>query len=305
MVFLKSKLGMVAGLVFLLPALAQGQNLESLAPLFLKKVVTLRNFYGSDYLRYDSAGTLIGRSEAGPWTMYGRLEIDRFAVHKDKLQIGASRLLVVYDQKRGADYRYIRWQPNTLIEIDVSPNTSVTDLKKALGRVFMTSSEKFSDLAPAYWRSFLAGAEPNTGPAAPGLPKEKRSPNSDSAPAIPQPESEGATSTHPDQTPAADPGGGIRVKVSQGVMSAMLIKQVVPTYPALAKLARVSGQVVLRVIINLDGSVGEVQIEHPAGAGMDDAAVEAVRQWKYERFLLKGNPVQVQTQVTVKYTLGT
>ena len=294
----------VVWLVFLAASLAQGQDLESLAPVFLNKVATLRNFYGSDLLRYDSSGTLISRSEQGPWTIYGRLQIDRFAVHKNKLEIGASRLLVVYDQKGTTDYHYIRWQPNTLIEIDVAPNASVTDVKKALGRVFVSSSEKFSDLVPAYWRSFLGGADPNASLDTSALPRENATPVSAGASASAQDGTAVAPSPGPGQAPSSIPNKPTRIRVSQGVIACSLIKRVYPRYPPLAKLARVSGIVILRVTIKKNGSMGEIQIEHPTGAGMDEAAVEAVSQWKYQPYLLKGEPVEVQTQITVNFTLG-
>ena len=300
---LKSKWQIVVWLVFLVPALAQGQNLESLAPNFLKRVVTLRNFYKSDLLRYDSSGTLIGSPEQGPWTIYGRLEINRLAVRKNKLEIGASRLLIVYGQKTGEPPRYIRWEPNTIIEIAVSPNTSLADVKKALGRVFMSSSEKFSDLVPSYWRSFFGGADPNATPKTPALPKENAIPNPASAPAPPvQSESEAALSHDPG--PAASANEGPQIKVEKGIIPGHLIKQVRPLYPQLAKSARVSGAVILLATIKKDGSMGEIQIAQPVGAGLDEAAIEAVSQWKYQPYLLKGDAVEVETHITVNFVLG-
>ena len=93
-----------------------------------------------------------------------------------------------------------------------------------------------------------------------------------------------------------------RVRVSQGVTTGLLVTKVHPEYPADAKAQKIQGVVVLRVIIDKEGNVSEIQLisGHPLLA---PTAIEAVKQWKYRPFLLKGSPVEIETQVQVNFTL--
>ena len=94
-----------------------------------------------------------------------------------------------------------------------------------------------------------------------------------------------------------------RVRVSQGVSSGLLIKKVQPNYPPLARQARIQGDVVLQAEISKDGTIQNLQLVsgHPMLA---PAAIEAVRQWRYRPYLLNGEPVAVETQVLVKFSLS-
>ena len=84
-------------------------------------------------------------------------------------------------------------------------------------------------------------------------------------------------------------------------MSDRLIKKVTPRYPPEAKGFRLDGVVMLMVEINETGDVEKIDIVMPAGAGLDESAVEAVSQWKYKPTLLNGKPIRVVTTVTVNY----
>jgi protein TonB len=94
-----------------------------------------------------------------------------------------------------------------------------------------------------------------------------------------------------------------RVRVSSGVSSGLLIRRVNPTYPPLARQARIQGVVILQAQISKDGSIENLQLVsgHPMLA---PAAIEAVKQWKYKPYLLNGEPVEVDTQVQVNFTLA-
>ena len=92
------------------------------------------------------------------------------------------------------------------------------------------------------------------------------------------------------------------VVVSRGVTPGRLIRRVSPTYPAAALQQRISGPVVLQARIGKDGRVHDVKVVrgHPFLA---TAAVEALRQWQYDPYKLNGQPVDLQTQVTINFNL--
>jgi len=94
-----------------------------------------------------------------------------------------------------------------------------------------------------------------------------------------------------------------RIRISQGVSAGLLLSQAPPHYPPDARAARIQGTVVMKALINQAGEVVNLELisGHPMLA---PAAMDAVKQWKYKPYLLKGNPVQVETQVTVNFTLS-
>jgi len=94
-----------------------------------------------------------------------------------------------------------------------------------------------------------------------------------------------------------------RVRVSSGVILGLLRKKVQPDYPQEAKDARIQGTVLLQVEIDKEGNIDKVQLisGHPLLA---PAAIDAVKQWKYRPYLLNGEPVYVDTQVQVNFTLA-
>jgi protein TonB len=94
-----------------------------------------------------------------------------------------------------------------------------------------------------------------------------------------------------------------RVRVSQGVTQGLLIRKVQPNYPPLARQARIQGQVLLQAEISRDGTIENLHLisGHPMLA---PAAIEAVKQWRYKPYILNGEPVEVETQITVNFTLS-
>jgi len=83
----------------------------------------------------------------------------------------------------------------------------------------------------------------------------------------------------------------------------MLLHKVDPTYPPEAKKQRVEGIVALKAFIDNQGHVAQLDLisGHPLLA---PAAIDAVKQWEYRPYLLNGEPVEVETQVLVNFTLG-
>ncbi|MGD0989636.1 MAG: energy transducer TonB [Candidatus Sulfotelmatobacter sp.] len=93
-----------------------------------------------------------------------------------------------------------------------------------------------------------------------------------------------------------------RIRISQGVTAGLLLHKVQPPYPTLAKAARIEGSVILKAIIDREGNIQDLQLVsgHPM---LVPAAIEAVRQWRYKPYLLNGQPVEVETTITVIFSL--
>jgi periplasmic protein TonB len=94
-----------------------------------------------------------------------------------------------------------------------------------------------------------------------------------------------------------------RIKVGGNVTAARLQNKVTPVYPPLARQTRISGTVRLHAIIAKDGTVQQLEVlsGHPL---LVQAALDAVRQWRYQPTLLNGEPVEVDTTVDVIFSLN-
>ena len=94
-----------------------------------------------------------------------------------------------------------------------------------------------------------------------------------------------------------------RIRVGGNVQAAKLIRQPLPVYPQIAKTAHIQGTVVLHAIISKDGSVQEVQYISGPPLLMR-SAMDAVKQWRYQPTTLNGEAVEVDTTISVVFTLG-
>ena len=92
------------------------------------------------------------------------------------------------------------------------------------------------------------------------------------------------------------------VKVSEGVLEAQLVARIEPRYPALARQARMQGTVLLHAFISVDGSITGLEVVSGPPL-LVQAAVDAVRQWRYRPTYLNGEAVAVETSITVIFRL--
>lgn len=95
----------------------------------------------------------------------------------------------------------------------------------------------------------------------------------------------------------------VRIRVPEKTQQAKLLVHPKPIYPNLAKQARIQGTVVLKVIVGYDGTIKTTDLVsgHPI---LVPAAMEAVKQWVYQPTIMNGQPLEVETQVTLTFTLS-
>jgi protein TonB len=92
------------------------------------------------------------------------------------------------------------------------------------------------------------------------------------------------------------------LNISQGVSQGLLMKKVQPQYPRNALAMHVEGSVDLMATISTTGNITAVKILK-GDQLLTHAAADAVKQWKYKPYLLNGEPVEIQTEVTVNFKL--
>ena len=97
-------------------------------------------------------------------------------------------------------------------------------------------------------------------------------------------------------------GSGEPFRIGGGIRAPAKVVDVAPVYPPEAREARVQGVVILEVTLSRTGEVSEVEVVRSTPL-LDEAAVAAVRQWRYEPTLVDGEPVSVLMTVTMNFAL--
>ena len=113
-----------------------------------------------------------------------------------------------------------------------------------------------------------------------------------------EPVPEPAVPPRPDPPPVVEP-----VRVGGNVAQPRKTWSVQPEYPRMARLRRIEGIVILEVTVDRQGNVSSVSVLRADAEGFGEAAVEAVRQWRYEPTIINGRPVSVVLTDTVRFQL--
>jgi TonB family protein len=93
-----------------------------------------------------------------------------------------------------------------------------------------------------------------------------------------------------------------RVRVGNNAMAAKRVHTVNPKYPKEAKKKHIEGTVRLEAVIGKDGKVKDLKVISGDPA-LTDSALEAVKKWRYKPVKIKGEPVELETEIDVKFTL--
>ena len=104
----------------------------------------------------------------------------------------------------------------------------------------------------------------------------------------------------PEAPPAVETGP---IYITGDVRQPVKLKSPQPQYTEIARKARIQGVVILQTIIDKEGNITDVKILKGLPMGLADAAVDAVKQWKYEPATLNGKPVAVYFNLTVNFQL--
>jgi protein TonB len=103
--------------------------------------------------------------------------------------------------------------------------------------------------------------------------------------------------------PAPPPTPTIRAFRTSTILEGSLIRRVQPVYPPIARTAHVQGSVVLAALIGKEGTIENLRLisGHPM---LSQAAIAAVSQWRYRPYILNGEAIEVETQITVNFILS-
>lgn len=249
------------------PMVTSGQNAaerkeleKKVRQVLVGKIATFRQFHKSDDLSFDADGNFIGAVRTGPWTYYGRVEVESVRFENEGLVIHGMRVVAQWDKEANEFRSYSLQSRPTRISLVVSPDVSEAALAKALDRIFLPRSVRLSDVVPDFWKEIL------TTERARREAWDKQQAEIRRAAVVP-----GSDISDPR---LLSNNGNVQINRNP--------------YKDLS-----DNQIGLSYIVDENGDVKDVQIEHPVGLGIDDPIAEMVSRWKFEPAKKGDQPVAV------------
>jgi TonB family protein len=263
-------------------------NLDGvIASEYPDKILTLRHFYGSERLHLYGDGALVDDAPAGTWASDAQIEVRDASQNGSVLTIKARRIYQVYDSKRKEFVDALTLIPinpskqereaekglkkrQVEIRIEMPPNPDPKEIPETLHAVFLAPGEPVGNIAPPYYRDFFAKREGR------------------------------ATSQ---QLPA-----GVFRLASVGskagdITAPKATSRTDPEYSEIARQLKLTGTAILSLVVDVSGSVRDIQVVQPLGAGLDEKAIAAVSQWKFDPATKDGKPVPVAISVEVDFRI--
>ncbi|MBZ5521319.1 MAG: energy transducer TonB [Acidobacteriia bacterium] len=277
------------------PAAASGDSLEStLNQKYKKQSYSLRHAVISDSQHFDSSGKLLGDSLEGPWTVYGRLSINKIKLKPGKLIIEGQRIGYLFDKRQRKLTPY-KLDESTKLEIVLDqPLPSAEEADKLLGRIFAFSKEDFLASVSSLWRPYLESQVEVYSDDGRNL-QFKEHPDQKKrllkAPAQPK-----------DVQQQEKAQGGI-YRVGNGVKAPVFIFTPDPDYNDIARKAKLQATNVFDMVIDESGKVAGLQLVQPAGLGLDENSVIKLRTWNFHPAMRDDRPVKVLVTVEVSFNL--
>jgi TonB family protein len=287
----RNRIVFVLGMLLLLgprvPCAFAGNLDNVIASEYPDKILTLRHFYTGERLHLYGDGTLVDDAPAGTWASDGQVEVRDASQNGSVLTIKARRIYQVYDPKRNQFVDALTLIPinpdkqerevekslkrrQVEIRIEMPPNPDPKEIPETLHAVFLAPDEPMGNIAPPYYRDFFA--------------KREGRHNSQELPAgvvrLASVGSKPGDITPPHLTTKTD-----------------------PEYSDIARQLKWQGTAVLSLVVDASGSVQNLQVTQPLGAGLDEKAIAAVSQWKFDPATKDGKPVAVAIAVEVDFKI--
>lgn len=255
-----------------LQAWCQGtrQLQDQLNSAFKGKVGLLRNFYSGSDLRYDQNGVLQdGEATQGPWTLAG-VEITGVEVTAQGVEIVGNRLGVLYTDEKQTFVRVGKLKID--VEKPISSVETLADIDSILGKILI-KQEDLLPVVPVYWRSFLAGTDSKSRSAA------------------------YQASLKESGIPVFKPADA----AAKRLVPPRILNSPDPKYTREAASHHVGGSSALGAVIDVTGAASNISILGALGMGLDEQAVLAVGQWKFQPATVNGQPVPVHIVIEVPF----
>jgi len=288
----------LALLLFVVPATAADPYQQGLSSALTNHMLVLRGYYTNSPLTFDTGGNLVSKGTPGFGPSEGRVYVKQVQLETGKLTLTGVRPLDVLDQAT-QEWQIAPTATAISVEIllppDESPKTAVPRLIKS---VFLDQAGLAAAECSAAERQELLD-DTNAHVKRSSSHPDKKLPNA---------------ATLSDAHLYCVPGGDRGYRVGRGISAPHVKNAPDPKYTDAARNARVQGTTVLLALVTPDGLPTAISIQRSLGAGLNDKlrpfgyqldqrAVEAVSQWRFDPAMFQGQPVPVVLDVEVNFKL--
>jgi len=264
---------------------------EDLLNKLVGRILVIRNFYTEPLLRYDSSGHIKHHAQTGEWTV-AQFKIEKASLTDNGFVLEGKRIAVGYNHKEGS-VAFYALDP-LAIKVEDLPSDTLTQQKldELTRQIFVVLRDE-PETVPEYWRDLVSGnvvADKDENGhkiyRLKGTPPPKQS----------QPGEVASEMMAPAQsTPIYRVGGNVKPP--------QIIKHREPKYSDLARRLGYEGVTVLQLTLTEAGTPENIKIIKPAGFGLDENAVQAVKDWTFKPSTREGRPVRVVVNVEVNYRM--
>lgn len=288
---------------------------QHLRDKYLHKTFILRSFYSGNSLHYDATGSLLDAAKIGAWTVDGVVQVEDIGVDRDHITIRASRIYLgwfgkeglgeLHDEDRNGQPDKNEKKSRTLkIKADFPPGElNEQSADAVLSHIFLTEADSLAEALPDYWRPCVRAA---TGVADQTFGNSALkcyfSAELLLVPGV-APAAAYSTDSQNNDTTKIDSNVPQAFRPGRGVSPPKLISNRNPEFSEAARAAKFQGVVTLGLIVDQSGQPTHIRIVSPIGGGLDEQAVHAVSQWKFQPAQKDGEPVAAQIAVEVDFHL--
>jgi TonB family protein len=250
-----------------------GPTQEEIAARLQGPVVIVRGMYAGDRLSFDAQGNLIGQASELPLSL-SAVKVDKIHLTDAELRIEATRSGLEFQQKRGGVPVTIQSESlkRERVEIRIARDPQHPELlDAAIGKVLAVGlDDEVAAAAPPYWRPWLHYYLHPDDPSNDSLFRAK--------------------------------SDAIEWK-KKGIAPPRLVAAPDPNFSNAARANKYQGTVLIGLIVDAQGAPERVVILKPLGMGLDEMAVEAVRQYKFAAATQKGQPIEVEIHIQVNFRI--
>jgi len=253
------------------------------------KPLYLRGQWAPNALQFDLGGVTASPSISAPFTLCG-IDIDKVHLTDKQLEITGDRVGLEFEKDTPQ-----RASLHTPIKIKISGSVG-SDYGPALDKIFADDLSALASSMPFYWQNYAqAHFLPASSPAATPTPVPAPLPLAANTSASTR------QKITPNQKPVVDEAGEPLRKIGGHVMAPVAIHMENATFSNEARDAKFSGLVTVQLIVNTRGLPESVHVIRGVGMGLDEKAVEAVRQYRFRPAMEDGKPVPVLLNVEVNF----
>lgn len=249
---------------------------DALSQKYKDRVLALRTPFARGDQKFNSAGQLLNAHSSDPWLLYGAFQVEKLNLTKDTLRLEGPRVALRYVKTIDSTF-LTKLSKSAKVEIHLDhPLNSLDEAQELMDRVFFPEDEVTQHAAPEFRRA------DDTTPDDQIFHVSKnafRRPGDNAPEAADDRDKEG------------------------NVLPPRATYTPEPDYSALASHAKYQGIVVLNIVVDKAGRISRIRLERALGMGLDENAMEGVKQWRFNPATRNGQPVAVKMTIEIGFHL--